>query len=88
MTHATEFESAGVGRLKHWLQRICVSFFDIPTGKLNPGPKPKRLEGRPTGPPVRNFDWGGGGRHFPRGDYLSQIQLIFIFSRKIRILSL
>ena len=27
------------------------------------------------GPPVRNFGWGGGGwaRHFPRGDYLSQI---------------
>ena len=23
-----------------------------------------------SGPPVRNFDWGGGGRHFARGDYL------------------
>ena len=33
-----------------------------------------------AGPPVRNFDWGA--RHFARGDNRSQIQLIFIFSRK------
>ena len=33
------------------------------------------------GPPVRNFDWGGGGgRRFPRGDFLSQIFFFFFFS--------
>ena len=34
------------------------------------------------GPPLRNFDWGA--RRFPRGDSLSQTEVIFIFSRKIR----
>ena len=36
-------------------------------------------------PPVRNFDWGG--RRFLRGDWPSQIQLIFTLSRKIHILT-
>ena len=34
------------------------------------------------GPPVRNFDCAGA-RHFPRGDWLSQMQLTFRLSRKI-----
>ena len=39
-----------------------------------------------TEPPLRNFDWGA--RRFPRGDWLSQTQVIFILSRKIRIFTL
>ena len=36
----------------------------------------------------KEFWLGGGGRRFPRGDLLSQTQVIFILSRKIRIFTL
>ena len=53
------------------------------------GPDRSLVAGRGPEPPLRNFDWGGGGgRRFPRGDWLSQTQVIFILSRKIRIFTL